>query len=125
LFNVKIGNPTKEIKIHTNNIENLWSRLRRKTESFYGINQKHFAGVIDECVLLLDLKCYSKYSVVSLVNIIEQVRLHPVINNQVSWHIDKRKRRYIVKKMIIPQSNLTTDVPNEKPISKTNFIKNP
>jgi hypothetical protein len=63
--------------------------------------------------------------VVSLVNIIEQVRLHPVINNQVSWHIDKRKRRYIVKKMIIPQSNLTTDVPNEKPISKTNFIKNP
>ena len=68
------GNNKILIKVHTNNIENMWSRLKRITKLVHGISRKHFSGVIEESLLLMTFKCYNRDSIKGWINILKNLR---------------------------------------------------
>ena len=100
-------NSKKKIKIHTNTIENLWSRLKRKSKEFYGIHWKNLSGVVDECMLLLDLKCYNQKTLITWLNIMKEIDLKGSHNQpQVYWHEDQRKKKKKIQfKKILKDDN--------------------
>ena len=62
-----VGERTIHVKVHTNNIENLWARLKTITRLFHGILVKKFADVLDESLLLRTFRCYNQQSIISWI----------------------------------------------------------
>jgi len=104
LKTIKIGENLLKIKIHTNTIESLWSRLKRISKIFWGISRTHFQGVIDEILFISHAKCLSQNSIILWIKILKQVNLFNSTPHQIKWHVDQRlKKKFPLKKV----NNLT------------------
>lgn len=93
---IMAGNSKVAVQVHTNNVENLWSRMKRISKLFYGIHSKHFQGVMDECLMLISFKCYNHKSIKGWIQILQS--FIPKIHNKIKWHQDERYKRLIFNK---------------------------